>query len=248
MFLETNSTSGTVASYVPSASLRASLGGTGIISQTQGGDTKSRQARPSGYFLQDGQGSTRALTNASGNITDSYSYTASGELFNSSAAGTSYLYTGQQFDSLTGLYSLRARYYNPAQGRFLSQDTYPYSFGNPIELNRYVYAANRPVNLSDPTSKAALAEYRWLIGGIGGVLGGTQAYLCGGSVESIAAATFLGAMMGLSFATFAAISPLAATITAGTGFALSSAGAINSAYDMVVNGPSACTREIFRGH
>ena len=48
-----------------------------------------------------------------------------------------YLYTGQQFDSLTGLYSLRARYYAPGLGRFLSQDTYPYNFGNPVELNRY---------------------------------------------------------------------------------------------------------------
>jgi hypothetical protein len=86
-----------LASYV--------LGGTGIISQTQGGATS--------YFLQDGQGSTRALTNASGNITDSYSFTAFGKLFQSSATGTNYLYTGQQFDSLTGLYSLRARYYNP---------------------------------------------------------------------------------------------------------------------------------------
>ena len=93
------------------------LGGTGLISQTRSGTTN--------YYLQDGQGSTRGLTNSTtGAITDTYSYSAFGELFNQTGSTTnSYLYTGQQFDTATGLYDLRARYYNPALGRFLSQDT-----------------------------------------------------------------------------------------------------------------------------
>jgi RHS repeat-associated protein len=62
-----------------------------------------------------------------------------------------YLYTGQQFDKSTGLYDLRARFYSPNVGRFLSQDTYAVNFNNPIELNRYGYAANNPVNASDPS-------------------------------------------------------------------------------------------------
>ncbi|HEU0291248.1 MAG TPA: RHS repeat-associated core domain-containing protein [Anaerolineales bacterium] len=70
----------------------------------------------------------------------------------------SYLYTGQQFDSLTGLYSLRARYYNPALGRFLSQDTYPVNFSNPVELNRYVYTANNPIHGMDPSGHGVV-EY-----------------------------------------------------------------------------------------
>ena len=92
---EYNGSGATLASYV--------LGGTGLISQTRGTTTN--------YFLQDGQGSTRALTNSSGTVTDTYSYTAFGELFNSSGSTVNpYRYTGQQFDSLTGLYDLRARY------------------------------------------------------------------------------------------------------------------------------------------
>ncbi len=65
----------------------------------------------------------------------------------------SYLYTGQQFDKSTGLYDLRARFYSPSVGRFLSQDTYAVNFGDPIELNRYGYAAGNPINLSDPSGK-----------------------------------------------------------------------------------------------
>lgn len=104
------------------------------------------------FYLPDGQRSTRALTDAAGNLTDTYSYTAYGELF--AASGTTankYLYTGQQFDDLTGLYSLRARYYDPSGGRFLSRDTYPYNYRNPIELNRYGYTAGNPVNGWDPS-------------------------------------------------------------------------------------------------
>jgi len=86
--LETDGSGSMLASYV--------LGGTGLLSQTRSGVTS--------YYLQDGQGSTRALTNDSGVLIDTYDYTAF-------------------FDSLTGLYSLRARYYNPALGRLLSQDS-----------------------------------------------------------------------------------------------------------------------------
>ncbi len=136
--LETDGSGATLASYV--------LGDMGLISQSRSGGTS--------YYLQDGQGSTRALTNASGSITDTYSYTAFGELFNQTGSTTNnYLYTGQQFDALTGLYDLRARYYNPALGRFLSQDTYPVNFNNPVELNRYVYVANDPINAIDPSGQ-----------------------------------------------------------------------------------------------
>lgn len=64
---------------------------------------------------------------------------------------SNYLYTGQQFDQSTELYSLRARFYSPSWGRFLSQDTWAVNYSNPIELNLYGYAAGNPVNASDPS-------------------------------------------------------------------------------------------------
>ncbi|HEU0296347.1 MAG TPA: RHS repeat-associated core domain-containing protein, partial [Anaerolineales bacterium] len=142
---EYNGSGSPLASYV--------LGGTQLISQTRGSTTS--------YFLQDGQGSTRALTNTNNpaTVTDTYSYTAFGELLNHNGTTVNpYQYTGQQFDSLTGLYSLRARYYNPALGRFLSQDTYPVNFSNPVELNRYVYTANNPIHGMDPSGHGVV-EY-----------------------------------------------------------------------------------------
>jgi hypothetical protein len=46
---------------------------------------------------------------------------------------------------------MRARTYAPTVGRFLSRDVWPVDYGNPFELNRYVYAANNPVRWSDPS-------------------------------------------------------------------------------------------------
>jgi RHS repeat-associated protein len=106
------------------------------------------------YFLKDGQNSTRALTNGiTGDIQQSYAYDAYGNLVNSSTATPTakYLYTGQQFDSVIELYSLRARYYDPNQGRFMNKDLARYSIANPIEMNRYNYAASSPIVYKDPS-------------------------------------------------------------------------------------------------
>ncbi|MFN8531666.1 MAG: RHS repeat-associated core domain-containing protein [Anaerolineae bacterium] len=72
---------------------------------------------------------------------------------------TNYLFAGQQYDAATGLYSMRARYYDPTTGRFLSRDTWPIDYANPAELNRYVYAAGNPVRWSDPSGRSTFFEY-----------------------------------------------------------------------------------------
>jgi RHS repeat-associated protein len=76
------------------------------------------------------------------------------------------MYRGEQYDSDLGLYYLRARYYNPNTGRFVSLDPKehsPYEFGrkplNPARLHKYLYAGGDPVNRIDPTGRADEAEY-----------------------------------------------------------------------------------------
>ncbi len=71
------------------------------------------------FFHTDAQGSTRALTNAAGTPTDSYTFDAFGRTVNSTGTtATANLYGGQRLDAGTGLYQLRARYYAPDLGRF----------------------------------------------------------------------------------------------------------------------------------
>ncbi len=70
------------------------------------------------YLLYDGHGSTRGLVDATGQpLSDQvYAYDAYGNPlgFDSAAAYTRFLYSGEQTDNATGLQYLRARYYDPA--------------------------------------------------------------------------------------------------------------------------------------
>ena len=168
--LETDGSGATLASYI--------LAGTQLISQTRSGATS--------YYLQDGQGSVRGLTNAAGTLIDSYAYSAFGETLSHTGTTTNpYQYAGQQFDAATGLYNLRARNYDPSDGRFLSQDVYPYNLANPIELNRYSYAANSPINYSDPTGYFAFAEYSVLNTGKAVAKGALGGALIGGASDAL---------------------------------------------------------------
>ncbi|NJL71222.1 MAG: RHS repeat-associated core domain-containing protein [Candidatus Competibacteraceae bacterium] len=63
-----------------------------------------------------------------------------------SMSGTSHGYTGQRYDSETGLYYCKMRYYSPKIGRFLQADPVGYSAG----LNLYAYGGNNPTSGSDP--------------------------------------------------------------------------------------------------
>ena len=56
------------------------------------------------------------------------------------------MYTGQQYDQVTGQHYLRARYYNPLLGRFLQEDVY-----RGDGLNLYAYCDNNPVVYYDPS-------------------------------------------------------------------------------------------------
>lgn len=60
-------------------------------------------------------------------------------------------YTGQVYDQSAGLYYYNARFYNPEDGRFLTQDTYRGKQTEPDTLHLYAYCANNPVNYVDPS-------------------------------------------------------------------------------------------------
>jgi RHS repeat-associated protein len=117
-----------------------------LISQSRSG-TKS-------FYIYDGLGTTKALTNSSGVVTDRYLYDAYGNnLGSSGTTQNKYLYTGEQFDSNLGQYYLRDRYYSQSVGRFTRSDKYEgnlFSITNPISSNKYLYGNSNPVTFTDP--------------------------------------------------------------------------------------------------
>jgi RHS repeat-associated protein len=108
------------------------------------------------YYLTDGLGSTRALTDGAGAVTDTYSYDVYGAVrAQTGTTNNDYRFTGEQADDNAnrGLYYLRARHYDPALGRFLSKDAF-------TRLNRYAYAGSNPSSRVDPRG---YCEWTWSI-------------------------------------------------------------------------------------
>lgn len=101
------------------------------------------------YFLADGLGSVVAIVDGSGTVQQTESYDA----FGKATAGTNnhpsgYGFTGQQTDPSNLLY-LRARFYDPASGRFLDRDPQSGSVFDPATSHPYGYARNNPVRYAD---------------------------------------------------------------------------------------------------
>ncbi len=99
------------------------------------------------YYLADGLGSTMAIVDASGNSQKSYEYDVYGEVTGGSGSlGNEFDFAGQQTDG-TGLQYLRARYYDPVTGTFLSRDPL-------VDVPRWAgngYRYSNSVNSTDPT-------------------------------------------------------------------------------------------------
>jgi len=146
-----------------------------LVDYTYGGDLISqKRGSLKSYYHYDGQLSTRQLTDASKNITDTYTYDAFGLLLNrSGATENNYLYTGEQYDPNVGFYYLRARYYNQNIGRFLTMDAFPGMQFEPGSLHKYLYCESNPVGRWDASGELTLTETTAsiIIGGILGAVG-----------------------------------------------------------------------------
>lgn len=97
-------------------------------------------------------GTTANLSDSSGAIQVSYRVDPFGEI--TQQEGTSVnrqVFTGHEHDEETGLIYMKARFYDPDTGRFLSQDSYLGESGTPPSLHRYLYAYSNPNVWIDPT-------------------------------------------------------------------------------------------------
>ena len=111
------------------------------------------------YFLFNGHGDVVQTVDKSGEIQNHYDYDIWGNpTLTMELVECAIRYAGEFFDSETGLYYLRARYYDPYIGRFISEDSYWGEDNNPLSLNRYTYTHNDPIQFLDPTGYAVLKK------------------------------------------------------------------------------------------
>ena len=108
-------------------------------------------------YHKDIQGSTTSLVKEDGSADATYRYTDFGEttINGDNKAENEVCYTGGIYDHSTGLYYLNARYYNPEDGRFVTEDTYRGETAKPETGHLYAYCANNPVNYVDPSGHKA---------------------------------------------------------------------------------------------
>ncbi len=109
------------------------------------------------FFGEDLHSGTRALYDTSGAIKSTLLYDAYGNPMSSSNE-TDFGYRNEQRDADSKLVFLRARYYDPSTGTFISRDPFAGFQDSPLSLNEYIYGNSDPINGTDPTGEGALAE------------------------------------------------------------------------------------------
>ena len=99
------------------------------------------------YLQADQQGSTRLLTDATGKVVGTYTYGSYGNVTShTGTASTPLQYDGQYTDAETGYQYLRARYYDPLTGQFLTNDPL-----KSAQSGLYSYANDDPLDNLDPS-------------------------------------------------------------------------------------------------
>lgn len=135
-------------------------------------------------FLRDNSGSVVAIVNSSGSILQKYTYRTFGEISSITTESgidvsaqpifrSLYTFSGREFDEESGLYYMRARYYDPKVGRFIQEDPFAGKRTYPLSVvNRYTYANNSPVNFVDPSGAYPVTTITTGAGSNGGSAGG----------------------------------------------------------------------------
>ena len=113
------------------------------------------------YYVTDMHGNVVQLLDESGNVTKTYEYDSFGnEVKPEKKDENPYRYCGEYYDKETEEVYLRARYYEPGVGRFITRDTYTGESDEPLSLHLYTYCENDGVNMVDPSGHwSKLAKY-----------------------------------------------------------------------------------------
>lgn len=127
--------------------------GLGLITMTDASDNPY-------YYHYNFIGSTVAMTNVTGNVMNKYAYTPFGELAGmQEAVPNPFRYVGEfgVMNDENGLLYMRARYYDPEVGRFITKD--PIGFEERVNL--YTYVGNNPNRFIDPSGLCVNKASAW---------------------------------------------------------------------------------------
>ena len=107
------------------------------------------------YYVTDSHGNVVQLTDESGKVIKDYDYDSFGnEVHADKKDENPFRYCGEYYDKETEEVYLRARYYQPTVGRFLTRDTYTGESGDPLSLHLYTYCGNDGMNKCDADGNA----------------------------------------------------------------------------------------------
>ncbi len=119
--------------------------GNDLIYADKGTDTEKQ------YYVTDSHGNVVQLTDENGKVIKTYEYDSFGnEVKPDNKDNNPFRYCGEYYDRETGEIYLRARYYQPEAGRFLTRDSYTGEEDDTLSLHLYTYCGNDAINRIDP--------------------------------------------------------------------------------------------------
>jgi RHS repeat-associated protein len=163
----TSTVSGTTTRYL--LDVQAPL--TNVIAATSGANT-TRYVHAAGgllsqedaagdwqWLLSDGLGSIRSVVDTAFLALEHRHYEPYGNLFGGTMNETPFGFTGEWRDSVTAMYYLRARYYAPGMGTFVSRDPFEGTAARSMSLNGYSWVEGNVANLFDKTGLDAFDPF-----------------------------------------------------------------------------------------
>jgi RHS repeat-associated protein len=103
------------------------------------------------HYVSNATGSVTALVSKTNYFVNQYAHKPFGESLSATEQiAQPFRFAGRELDAESGLYYNRARYYDPALGRFISEDPIGLAGG----VNQYAYAGNSPIDFTDPNGLA----------------------------------------------------------------------------------------------
>lgn len=166
----------------------------------QVGSGSQPQIKYTYFYFTDQLGSVRGILNSNGQVKGTFTYDAYGNLTGTSGMAADLGYAGMQLDTVTGFYHTKTRYYDPVSGQFTARD--PRISGL---TSAYRYAADSPLNVTDPSGMAACGPVQAICDFFGGNgyriknwVGDQVGWMADHKLETLTAG-LNGAAVGLTF-------------------------------------------------